>query len=175
MTDRRSWVRFWWDLVRIAVTAVTLFGGWLLFTWSLDPESLALGGIFSLVIASGTFHLYIDETEAAWRAVLPRIHWLAVYLVVLVFSMYVASFRVLWQIVRGRINPGVVHFRTRLRSDIARAALSTGITLTPGTITIDLDEDHLVVHWLDATTRHSRYAGELIKGIYEKLLRRIWV
>jgi multicomponent Na+:H+ antiporter subunit E len=170
-----SWTRFWWALVRFALTAITLFLGWLLFTWSFAPNSVLLGVIFSGLVSLATYHLYIDESEAAWRALLPRLHWLIVYLGVLIFSMYVASFQVLWQIIRGKINPGVVHFRTRLRSDIARVALSAGITLTPGTITIDLDEDHLVVHWLDASTRHSRHAGELIKGTYEKLMRRIWV
>jgi multicomponent Na+:H+ antiporter subunit E len=82
---------------------------------------------------------------------------------------------VLWQVIRGRANPGVVHFRTRLRADIARVALTNAITLTPGTITLDLDEDHVIVHWLDARTTHSRYAGELIKGAYERLLGKIWV
>jgi len=89
--------------------------------------------------------------------------------------MYVASFRVLVRILKGDINPRIVHFRTRLKTDIARVALSSSITLTPGTITLDLDDDHLVVHWLDAETTHSRYAGRLIKGAYEKLLRRVWL
>jgi multicomponent Na+:H+ antiporter subunit E len=94
---------------------------------------------------------------------------------VLAFNMYVASFLVMWQIVRGRINPGVVHFRTRLRSDLARVALTNSITLTPGTITVSLEDDHVIVHWLSARTTHSKYAGELVKGVYEKFLRRIWI
>jgi multicomponent Na+:H+ antiporter subunit E len=94
---------------------------------------------------------------------------------VLVFNMYVASFRVLWKIIRGDIEPRVVHFRTHLKTDIARVVLSSSITLTPGTITLDLDDDHLVVHWLDAKTTHSRYAGRIIKGMYEKLLRLVWL
>lgn len=170
-----NWTRLWWSVVRFLLTGVTLFVGWLLFTWSVDTASLILGAVCSGVVAMATFHLFLDESEAAWRALLPRLHWLALYVAVLIFSMYVASFKILWQIMKGKINPGVVHFRTRLRSDIARVALATGITLTPGTITLDLDEDHLVVHWLDATTSHSRHAGDLIKGTYERLMRRIWV
>ena len=122
-----------------------------------------------------TYSIFIDEKEVARRAHLPRPHMLAVFFLVLVFQMYVASFQVLWHIVRGRMNPGLVHFRTRLRTDIARVALTSAITLTPGTVTLALDDDHLVVHWLDARTTHSRYAGELIKGTYERLLRRVWL
>lgn len=164
-----------WNIARVILTTVYLFLGWLLFTWSVALESLALGVVFSFIVALITFRLFIEEDEAARRSHLPRLDFLVVYLVVLVFTMYVASFRVLWNILRGRINPGVVHFRTRLRSDIARVALSNSITLTPGTISLLIDDDHLIVHWLDARTTHSRYAADLIAGRFESLLKRIWI
>lgn len=166
---------FRWNLTRMVLTAVYLFGGWLLFTWSLAPRSLLIGGVHSTVIALLTFRLFIEEDEAARRSHLPRPHFLLAYLLVLVFKMYVSSFQVLWNIVRGRINPGVVHFRTKLRSDIARVALGNSITLTPGTITLLIDDDHLIVHWLDARTTHSRYAASLISAPFEALLKRVWV
>jgi len=69
----------------------------------------------------------------------------------------------------------IVHFRTRLKSDLARVILANSISLTPGTVTLDLDEDHLVVHWLNAETTHSHFAGKLIKGHFESWLKRIWI
>jgi multicomponent Na+:H+ antiporter subunit E len=148
--------------------------GWFLFTWSLDPGSIVAGAAASLVVAWLTYKIFVEEQEADRRAHLFQPHILIVFVVVLVYAMYVASFQVLWHIIRGRINPGVVHFRTRLKTDIARVAITSAITLTPGTITLDLDDDHLLVHWLDMRTTHSRHAGELIKGTYEKLLKRVW-
>lgn len=164
-----------WNIARVLLTAVYLMLGWLLFTWSVEPGELVLGALCSLIISLLTFPVFVEDDEAARRSHVPRVELLVVYLIVLVFEMYVASFRVLWQILRGRINPGVVHFRTRLRSDIARLVLTSSITLTPGTITLFLDDDHLIVHWLDAKTTHSRYAGELIAGRFEAILKRIWV
>lgn len=164
-----------WALVRFSITFVTLFAGWMLFTWSIDPGAVIAGGIASFAVSLLTYSIFVDETEAGRRAHLPRPHVFALFLAILVFNMYVASFRVLVRILKGDINPRIVHFRTRLKTDIARVALSSSITLTPGTITLDLDDDHLVVHWLDAETTHSRYAGRLIKGTYEKLLRRVWL
>lgn len=164
-----------WNLTRIVLTTSYLFLGWLLFAWSLSPRTLVIGLLQSLVIALLTYPVFIQDDEAARRSQLPRVHVLGVYLLVLVFHMYVASFRVLWRIIRGRVNPGVVHFRTRLNSDVARLALSNSITITPGTITLFMDDDHLIVHWLDARTTHSKYAGTLIKGTYEKILSRVWV
>ena len=163
-----------WALIRFIITFISLMAGWFLFTWSIDPGSLAAGAGASLVVAWLTFRIFVEEQEADRRAHLFQPHVLIVFAVVLVYAMYVASFQVLWHIIRGRINPGVVHFRTRLKTDIARVAITSAITLTPGTITLDLDDDHLIVHWLDMRTTHSRYAGELIKGTYEKLLKRVW-
>lgn len=164
-----------WAVVRFLLTTVALTFGWLLFTWSLDIGSLIAGLGASIAVSAFTYSIFIDEQEAARRAHFPRIHMLVVFLAVLVFSMYVASFNVLWQIIRGKIKPGIVHFRTRLSTDIARVALTHSITLTPGTVTVLLDDDHLIVHWLQAKTTHSKYAGKLIKGTYEELLRRVWL
>ncbi len=168
-------IRTRWAMVRFAITFLSLFAGWLLFTWSLDPGAMVAGAVSGLAVSVLTWSIFVDEAEAGRRAHLPRPHYFILFLGVLVFNMYVASFRVLWKIVRGDIDPRVVHFRTHLKTDIARVVLSSSITLTPGTITLDLDDDHLVVHWLDAKTTHSRYAGRLIKGIYEKLLRLVWL
>jgi len=164
-----------WAFIRFIITFLTMAGGWLLFTWSIDPGSLLAGAAASLVVASLTYTIFVEEQEAGRRAHLFRPHMMIVFLLVLVFNMYVASFQVLYRIIRGKINPGVVHFRTHLKTDIARVAMTSAITLTPGTITLNLDDDHLVVHWLDTRTTHSRYAGELIKGTYEKLLKRVWL
>ena len=154
---------------------VYLMIGWLLFTGTLATTSLVMGGVFSCLVACLTYSLFFDEKEADRRSMLPHAHLLVVYIFILVFKMYIASFKVLFNVMRGDINPRVVHFRTRVKSDIARFILANSITLTPGTITLNLDDDHLIVHWLDAETIHSKYAGELIKGEFERLLKRIFV
>ena len=164
-----------WDLVRFVITALHLWFGWLLFTATLEPLSLALGAVLAAAVASLTFRLFIDQSETQRRSLLPRVPLLFLLLLVVIIRMYIASFKVLYNVVRGRINPRIVHFRTRLRSDMARVALTSIITMTPGTVTLMLDDDHLIVHWLDAQTRHSGYAGELIKGRFERILARIWI
>ncbi|MBD3305023.1 cation:proton antiporter [candidate division KSB3 bacterium] len=164
-----------WKLVRIIITTGYLLGGWVLFTGTLALSSLLIGFGFSLLIAVLTYSVFIDETEAERRSLLPRAHYLVVYLLLIIYKMYIASFKVLFNVIRGDINPRVVHFRTRLSSDVARVLLANSITLTPGTITLNLDDDHLIVHWLDAQTLHSKYAGELIKGTFEALLKRSFI
>ena len=69
---------------------------------------------------------------------------------------------------RNEVDPVMVKFRTDLKTNAARVALANSITLTPGTITVAMEGDELVVHALDA---------ELIEGIDEsifvKLLRKM--
>jgi len=164
-----------WTITRIVLTTLYLFAGWLLFTGSFQLRSLLMGAGFSFLISLATFKLFIDDDEAARRTLLPRVHWLLVYFVLVFFKLYAASFQTALAVVRGSYTPRVVHFRTRLNSDIARSVISGSITLTPGTITLELTEDHLVVHWLFASTTHSRYAGNIVKGSFEKILKRVWI
>lgn len=164
-----------WTITRIVLTTLYLFAGWLLFTGSFQLRSLLMGAGFSFLISLATFKLFIDDDEAARRTLLPRVHWLVVYLFLVFFKLYAASFQTALSVIRGSYTPRVVHFRTRLNSDIARSVISGSITLTPGTITLELSEDHLVVHWLFASTTHSRYASNIVKGSFEKILKRVWV
>jgi multicomponent Na+:H+ antiporter subunit E len=164
-----------WKIVRMVMTALYLMAGWLLFTGTVAPFPLLLGLFFSTVVAFLTYHLFFEEQEAERRALIPRIYLLIGYLILIMIKVYIASFRIAWKVISGNITPRIVHFRSRLRSDLARVALANSITLTPGTLTLDLDEDHLVVHWLDATTTHSGYAARLIAHPFERWLKRIWV
>lgn len=164
-----------WKITRVVLTSVYLMIGWILFTGTLALFSLLLGSIFSFCVAFLTYSIFIEEVEAARRFLLPHIYLIPIYLGVLIYKIYVASFRMVFDLIKGDINPRIVHFRTRLKSDMARVVLANSITLTPGTLTLDLDEDHLVVHWLNAKTTHSHYAGRLIKGHFEVWLRRIWI
>jgi multicomponent Na+:H+ antiporter subunit E len=163
-----------WRLIRFLLTFGVLCGFWFLFSGSFSFFSLLSGFVCSAAVAALTYDVFIEEHEAARSAVFPRILPALAYPFKLLWTMYASSFRVLLSVVAGKAAPRVVHFRSRLRSDLARVVLSQSITFTPGTIVIDLDEDHLVVHWLNATTRHSSRAGEEIKGALERVIGRIW-
>ncbi len=169
MTPQRRWM-----FLRITFTFVVLYGAWILFSFDFSGPSLIAGALVAAILARLTYGLFIEDYEAGARSVLPRILPALAYLMVVVFSMYVSSVRVFLAVCRGKTSSRIVHFRSRLRSDLARVVLAESITFTPGTIVLDLDEDHLVVHWLFATTRHSSRAGEEIKGGFERVLRRVW-
>ena len=63
-------------------------------------------------------------------------------------------------------------------TEYGKTMLANSITLTPGTITMDIDESGgqtwYYIHWIDVRETERTAAGEMIKGRMEKWLRRIW-
>lgn len=49
---------------------------------------------------------------------------------------------------RHAIDPAVVRLRTLARTDLGRALFANSITLTPGTVTMDVEGDKVLVHAL---------------------------
>jgi multicomponent Na+:H+ antiporter subunit E len=84
----------------------------------------------------------------------------------------------LWQIVQSNlqvarlvldprlpIDPQVVRVRTGMRQDLAVATLANSITLTPGTVTVEIEGDELVVHALTPATAAAVAAGEMARRV----------
>jgi len=72
------------------------------------------------------------------------------YLFPFFYEMAKANLDVAYRVVTGRIRPGIVKISPGLKSDTALTMLANSITLTPGTLSVDLDEDNnLYVHWIN--------------------------
>ncbi len=170
MNNRRIWA-----LIRFVLTSLFLFLIWLLFTTESKVFSLLFGLGASILTAALTFHIFLPEHEAGLGFFIPRPLALIRFLLLMVASLYASSFSVVKAVISGNTNPRIVHFRTHLRSDLARTILANAITFTPGTMTLDLNDDHLTVHWLLCTTMHAKAAGEAIKTKLEHALGRTWL
>ena len=59
-----------------------------------------------------------------------------------------ANLDVAYRVITGRIRPGIIRLRSGMKSDFALFLLANSITLTPGTLTVDLDEksNDLFIH-----------------------------
>lgn len=69
----------------------------------------------------------------------------------LLFAMAKANLDVAYRVITGRINPGIVKIAPGLRSDGSVTLLANSITLTPGTLSVDVDErtNDLYIHWIN--------------------------
>ncbi len=64
-------------------------------------------------------------------------------------AMVVANFDVAYRVITGKINPGIVKISHKYKTDLAIMLLANSITLTPGTLSVDVDEENnLYIHWI---------------------------
>jgi multicomponent Na+:H+ antiporter subunit E len=68
------------------------------------------------------------------------------------------------------LNPGIVKVRTRLKSRMGRLLLANSITLTPGTLTVDIDGEWLYIHWVTVASADIEAATAAIVSGFEGYL-----
>ena len=72
------------------------------------------------------------------------------------------------------IKPGIVVIKTGLKQDIAKMILANSITLTPGTFTLDILGDTLLIHWINVQSQETDESTKMIGERFEKYLREIF-
>ncbi|MBQ6902190.1 MAG: Na+/H+ antiporter subunit E [Oscillospiraceae bacterium] len=168
-------------------TAVVCYIFWLLitgqivsiFTGGASVQILIAGVLVSVLTALFTARFFI-HSKAFWLFN-PLRFFVWVYYCLIIF---------MWELTKANVdvalrafgfkknNPGIVKIETELKSEYAQSMLANSITLTPGTITMDIAEEgnktYYYIHWIDVATTDIAEAGDGIKGTMEKWIRRIW-
>lgn len=93
------------------------------------------------------------------------------YAFFLLFEIYKSGLSIIPYIISGKASPGFVDIYTDLEKNIDIVVLANSITLTPGTITVDVQGHMLTVLWIDPTTSQPTMAGIRIKGKLEKRIK----
>jgi len=143
-------------MVAFLVTTVAAYLIYLLLTipsgdvalWS--REELIIGVILSVIVAAIIKDTFVKGNYL--RMLNPK-RWLLfiVYLFGPFFwGMAKANIDVAYRVITGRIRPGIVRISPNLKTDLGITLLANSITLTPGTLSVDIDEDtnDLYVHWI---------------------------
>ena len=152
---------------------------WVLLTWSFTPQEMIAGAVVSLAAALFTSGFFIHEN--AFRLANPvRFGALIAYVFIFLGELVKANLDVARRCFGGcrEVNPGIVKVPVELEGDYAQAMLANSITLTPGTITLDIAEQDgktwYYIHWIDVAETDREKAGKIIKGRLENGIRRIW-
>lgn len=122
---------------------------WMLLAGSIQPPELAAGALVSLaaVVVFRRNLVLLDGIRLVPAAPLSLLRYLAAFLVALLRANLDMARRVLSPSLP--LNPAIVQVRTSLRSPLGRLMLANSITLTPGTLTVDVEDDVLHIHWID--------------------------
>ncbi|MHC4195956.1 MAG: Na+/H+ antiporter subunit E [Planctomycetota bacterium] len=148
---------------------------WLLLTWTLNVQVIIAGVIASALIAV-LFHEVLPKEHRVFISPV-RLFWFLVYVPVFFYYMVKANLDVVYRALHPKmpINPGIVKIETSLKTDSGITALANSITLTPGTLTVDLTDDgFLYIHWINVKATDTEQATELIARKFEWFLKRIF-
>jgi len=158
-------------LIYFAVALVV----WLLLTWSLDTQMLIAGVIASIIVAV-LFHEIMPKEHKVFISPV-RMFWLLLYVPVFFYYMLIANLDVVYRALHPKmpIKPGIVKIKTKLKTDSGITALANSITLTPGTLTVDLTDDgFLYVHWINVKSDDVEQATKFVAKRFEWFLEKIF-
>ncbi len=152
---------------------IGLVAFWLLMSGVFKPLLLSLGAVSVVLTLVLTGRLGLFDREGSPYLSLPR--FLA-YWVWLVGEIFKANWVVIQACMRADldIDPALVKVKTTCRSDLARTTFANSITLTPGTVTLAVEGDKLLVHALyeshaqpeafDEMNRRTRLAADRVNS-----------
>lgn len=125
---------------------------WIILNGKITAEIL----VFGVLLAAAIFWFmckFLDYSPKYEICVAKNFIWILTYFVVLVIEIFKAAIAVYKFVYRRKIEiqPQMVFFDVDIKSEFLRFVLANSITITPGTITVDVDDNHFCVHALDYT------------------------
>ena len=147
---------------------------WLLLTWSLDIQNIVAGIIIVFLCTIFMGHLFFDNVIKIFNP--RRIIWFLYYIPVFLLHMVKANFDVAYRVLHMNIpiRPGIVKVKTTLKSDLGLTFLANSITLTPGTLTVDIIGDELYIHWINVVTDDPERQAAIIVRRFENILKKVF-
>ncbi|NMB40646.1 MAG: Na+/H+ antiporter subunit E [Firmicutes bacterium] len=135
------------DLGGSLLIAVLMLGFWLLVSDSLHWQHL-LTGVIIAFFTTVLWNQITAEEKGKTNITLYRIFLFARYFVYLVWEIIKANYVVACIVLNPKmpISPSVITMKIDLKKDLVRVLFANSITLTPGTVTVELEGDRLTVH-----------------------------
>ncbi|PKK93992.1 MAG: hypothetical protein CVV61_01770 [Tenericutes bacterium HGW-Tenericutes-6] len=146
-----------------------LMSFWLVLSFRLDLEVVIIGFFACLLVLLYNFDLVFNDMEAT-KITLKTSFQLLRLLVILIWEIFKSNIHVA-KIVLSKhmpIDPGFESVRNPLKKDLNQTLFANAITLTPGTLTIDISDDYIVVHGL-VKSEIKNIEGSQIEQAFIKL------
>jgi multicomponent Na+:H+ antiporter subunit E len=151
--------------MRHALTSAALFAtAWLLWSGHYIPLTLACGVISCGLVLWVALHMEVIDAEAVPYGLAAR---LVTYIPWLVLKIAKSSLHVAAVIVNPRlpIQPRLVRVRASQHTATCEALHANSITLTPGTISLDVRERSILVHALTEKSAEGLLTGEIDRRV----------
>ena len=150
-------------------TFFTLWVIWVLiagFSWM----EIILGGVVSIILAL-IISKYVNYSFG-FSIILKAIKFIVIYIPVFIYKLVIANFDMAYRVLSPKlpINPGFVKVPTDIKNDFGKLILANSITLTPGTLSLDVEDDHVLVHWVNVKGDDEKSHQQNISKEFETIL-----
>ncbi len=139
--------------------------------WS--ASELLVGAFFAVVVGFVSRAFFSKQKIELSTAFLNPVRWIYffVYLVYFFFAMAKANFDVAFRVITGKIRPGIVRIKPGLKTTLGTVMLANSITLTPGTLSVEIDGKDLHIHCLNLKSKKPELKE--VCGNFSQWIRRI--
>jgi multicomponent Na+:H+ antiporter subunit E len=144
---------------------------WMLFTFPFNMSEFYAGMTVSFFVAL-FFGRYFSENGLVNLNPV-RIFAFLIYIPFLLWEIVKANIEVAIIVLSPTlpIEPAIVKAKTSLKSNVGKLWLANSITLTPGTLTVDIVDDNYFIHCIKVKDTSVESSTKNITGKFEKLLR----
>jgi len=165
------------SILKLTTVFVCLWLAWIGLTGSLDPQELVVGAICAAFVTALSYELLF---RGPMREKFQPRRWayLLAYVPAYIWAEIKAHADVIYRILHPRmpIKPGIVRVPTELRTDFGITGLADSITMTPGTLSVEVDEEKpcLYVHWIKVKTIEPEQTKAEIAKPFERFLMKVF-
>ncbi len=153
--------------MRLVFWTLLLFVMWLILTSNLHGENILVGLGVSFSIALLYTKLF---KHSNFEFINP--FWFGAYVLVLLKNLVISNIEIGRRTLSRdmKLSPAIVEVKTELKSEWKKLLLANSITLTPGTLTLDVKGDMLYIHVIEF---HEGESKKLLTKEFEDIIARI--
>lgn len=155
--------------MKIIVTFISILLIYLLLA-GFYVDELILGSVISAVLTG----ILVKTVDYSIDGLFPikLVKYIVLYIPVFIYQLILANLDVARRVLSPKIplNPGIVKVPTNIKSDLGKLTLANSITLTPGTLSLDVTEDAVLVHTVEVKGDTEEQKQQNISEPFEKIL-----
>ena len=159
----------------VVALVVWIIGAWPFAEGQIDWQ-VVIAGVIAAILVAILFHEILPKEHYVFISPV-RVFWAIVYVPVFFYYVIKANLDVVYRALHPQmpIRPGIVKIKTELKTESGITALANSITLTPGTLTVDLTDDgYLYIHWINVKSEDVEQASKQIARKFEWFLQKIF-
>ena len=154
---------------KILSTFFILWIIWILLA-GFDTSEIIVGGIAVFIISlvlSQSLSYEFDGTLP-----LKLVKFIVIYIPLFLYKLVLSNFDMAYRVLSPSlpINPGFVKIPTKMKSDMGKWMLANSITLTPGTLSMDVDGEYVYIHWVNVTGKNEEEYRNNVSKSFDDVL-----